>query len=117
MQGGSMRLTYALLFSALLALTGCGDDQAAGNAPPPAQHSKWTPQELSDTTESCAKGGSQAYGEPIDKWRVYCGCLYGIASQRWTIAEFRNNFQTYFQQLRDDNSHSTCIGRAGVTNF
>ena len=64
---------------------------------------------------------STFYGIPrestVEKWRVYCGCIYGIASQRWTVKEFQQNFQTDFQQLRDDNSHSGCIQKAGVPNF
>ncbi len=117
--GGTMRSTYALLFCALLTLAGCGDDQATGNAPPPQQSGggKWTAQEFSENTERCATGGNDAYQNGLEKWRSYCGCIYGVASQRWTLNEFRNNFSSYFQQLRDDNSHANCVSSSGVTNF
>ncbi len=116
-----IRFSNVVLFSALLALTGCGDDKAAGTAPPPPPGTqgsgKWTAQELSTTTEACAKGGQQSLGNTVEAWRIYCGCIYGIASQRWTIKEFSANFKTDFQTLRDDNSHATCISKAAVPNF
>ncbi len=119
--GGVMKSIYSVLFLAIgLLLLGCGSDpaQPAGNAPPTANGaSKWSTTELSSNRAACAKSGTANFGGTADQWTNYCVCIYGIASQRWTFADFRTNFDADWAQLKADNSHSSCVKSSGLPEF
>lgn len=114
-------LVIGLLSTALL--VGCGDTSTEGTGTQNRggqfdfpDGSKWDQTKFDETRKACANRGSQQDTGTYNEWFSFCGCVYGVASKRWAFEEFSQNFQTYYDQLVDDNTIGQCLKQAGLTN-
>lgn len=111
-----MRQWIAFAFIAMFVI-GCGKDSApsSGAAPqPPAAGIKWTQQQVTQVTTQCVQGNEQNYPAYTGKWQKYCDCIVPAAARRFTWDQFSANYQSCFDQLKQDNTESTCLTGAGI---
>jgi hypothetical protein len=114
---------FAWLALMLIVLSGCGNDQDETNqdprnnpGTPTPSGSKWSSQELQSSTSACAQAGAQQNSSyTMNQWSSFCGCVYNVAATRWTRAEFKNNFNSYYSQLNNDGTISSCLQQAGMS--
>ena len=109
----------------LVAACGGGDNNPARPGNPsnpgngstgftPPSGSRWSAQDYSATVTACTNAGVQYNRWDRARAGNYCNCDYAYASVRWTLEDFRANFDAYFDQMVRDGTDGNCLRQAGL---